>query len=293
MFQGTYAPIPTPFNAGGEIDWKALQDNLRWWGQTPLQGIVFGGTNGEAALLDHDEKVKAFAFTRENLPAEKAVIVGTGCESARATDNLNRAAADGGADAVLILNPSYFKGNLSDEVLHNYYLHVAENSTLPVILYNMPRNTGLNLSAKLVCSLSTHPNIVGLKDSSGNIVQLGEVINDCGADFSVLAGSAGIMLPALLLGASGGILALANIMPEECVSITTLYKEGKLERAKDLQLSLLEINYAVTVRWGVAGLKAALDMLGHYGGPPRLPLLPLNDTEKEQLADIMKQCGLL
>ncbi len=293
MFHGTYAPIPTPFNSGGEIDWNALRGNLQWWGQTSLQGLVFGGTNGEAVLLDHDEKVKAFAFTRENLPAEKKVIVGTGCESARATDSLNRAAAASGADAVLILNPSYFKGNLNDEVLHNYYLHVAENSPLPVILYNMPRNTGLNMSAKLICSLSTHPNIAGLKDSSGNIVQFGEVINNCGADFSVFAGSASIMLPALVLGAAGGVLALANIMPEECVSITTLYEEGKLDRAKDLQLSLLEINNAVTVRWGVAGLKAALEMIGRYGGPPRLPLLPLGESERSQLADAMKQCGLL
>lgn len=293
MFHGIYAPIPTPFNAGGEIDWDALQDNLQWWGQTSLQGLVVAGTNGEAVLLDHDEKIKAFAFTRENLPVEKKVIVGTGCESAKATDSLNRAAAGCGVDAVLVINPSYFKGSLSDDVLQHYYFHVAENSPLPVILYNMPRNTAVNMGAKLIGKLSAHPNIVGIKDSSGSIVQIGEIINNCSSDFTVFAGSAGFLLPALVLGAAGGTLALANIMPGECVSIASLYEEGKFDQAKELQLNLLEINDAVTARWGVPGLKAALDLIGRYGGPPRLPLLPLGDNEKEQLAELMKQCGLL
>ncbi len=289
MFSGIYAPIPTPFDNNGEIAWKAFRENLQWWGQSSLQGLTVAGTNGEAALLDFDEKVKAFTLTREHLPPKMKVIAGTGCESARATMRLNRSAADSGCDAVLVINPSYYKGSLDDETMKNYFLHVAERSPLPVILYNMPRNTALNMGAGLVATLSEHPNIVGIKDSSGNIVQISEIINNTTADFAVFAGSANFLLPSLVLGAKGGTLALANIMPDKCVKLKNLFDEGRLEEAKKIQLSLLEINNAVTAHWGVAGLKASLDLIGRYGGPPRLPLLPLRKQEIKLLKKIIEQ----
>lgn len=293
MLQGIYAPIPTPFGTDGEIDWNSFKENLQWWGKSSLQGLAVAGTNGEAVLLDADEKVKAFSYVRENLPAEMKVIAGTGCESARATIHLNRAAAASGCDAALVINPSFFKGSLDDDSLYNYFNHVAESSPLPIILYNMPRNTALNMSASLVTRLSAHPNIAGIKDSSGNIVQIGEIINKSVEGFAVFAGSANFLLPSLVLGASGGTLALANIMPEECVQIQKLYEAGCLDDAKNLQMKLLEINSAVTALWGVAGLKAAMDLLGLYGGPPRLPLLPLDDKKKESLQKIMQGLQLI
>lgn len=293
MFHGIYAPIPTPFDNQGEINWSALHDNLNWWGQSPLQGLVVGGTNGEAVLLDQEEKIKLFSYVREVTPPGKKIIVGTGCESAKATIILNKAAAECGADAVLVINPSYFKGSTNDEMLKHYFFHVAERSPLPLVLYNMPRNTALNMSSRLVCELSEHPNIVGIKDSAGSIVQIGEIIYNTAEDFSLFAGSANFLLPALLLGAVGGTLALANIMPEECVELQNLFIKGDIDRAKKMQFSLLEINDAVTTRWGVAGLKSALDLLGRYGGPPRLPLLPLNTEAIGKLEVIMKQCMLL
>lgn len=293
MFKGIYAPIPTPFGSDGEIAWDALRNNLDWWGQSSLQGLVVAGTNGEAPLLDHNEKVKAFAFTRENLPAGKKVIAGTGCESARATIRLNRTAAESGCQAALVINPSFFKGSLDDDSLYNYFMHLAESSPLPIILYNMPRNTALNMSASLVVRLSAHPNIAGIKDSSGNIVQIGEIINKSAEGFAVFAGSANFLLPSLVLGAAGGTLALANIMPEECVQIQKLYEAGCLDDAKYLQMKLMEINSAVTALWGVAGLKAAMELLGLYGGPPRLPLLPLDDKNKESLQKIMHGLQLI
>lgn len=293
MFKGIFAPIPTPFDERGEIEWNALSDNLTWWGQTSLQGLVVAGTNGEAVLLDHEEKVKAFYFVRENLPSEKVVIAGTGCESAKATVSLNNAAAGSGVNAVLVLNPSYYKSSMKDELLIDYYHHIAECSPLPVILYNMPRNTNVNLNAKLVVKLSKHPNIVGIKDSSGNIAQIGEIIKNSDNSFSVFAGSADFLLPALLLGANGGTLALANVMPEECSNIYRLHKEGNLKKATNEQLNILEINNAVTARYGVAGLKAAMELIGLYGGPPRLPLAPLGSEEKQQLKETMHQCRLL
>lgn len=293
MLKGIYAPIPTPFGTDGEIDWNSFKENLQWWGKSSLQGLAVAGTNGEAVLLDADEKAKAFSFARENLPAKMQVIAGTGCESARATIRLNRSAAESGCDAALVINPSFFKGSLDNDNLYNYFNHVAESSPLPIILYNMPRNTALNMSTSLVVRLSAHPNIAGIKDSSGNIVQIGEIINKSADDFAVLAGSANFLLPSLVLGASGGTLALANIMPEECVQIQKLYEAGCLDDAKNLQMKLLEINSAVTALWGVAGLKAAMDLLGLYGGPPRLPLLPLDDKKKESLQKIMQGLQLI
>jgi len=293
MFYGIYAPIPTPFDNSGEIAWGKLRDNLDWWGKTSLHGLVAAGTNGEAVLLNAKEKERLFAYVRENFPSEKKVIAGTGTESAKETILLTRAAAESGADAALIITPHYFKGCMSDEALEKYYLHVAENSLIPIFLYNMPRNTTLNMNAGLVARLSKHPNIVGIKDSGGNIVQIGKIIEKTGSDFIVSAGSAGFLLTALLLGAGGGTLALANVMPEECVDIYTLFNNGELEQARDLQLSLLDINDAVTARFGVAGLKAAMDLIGRYGGPTRLPLLPVKEEEKRQLQEIMQQCRLL
>ncbi len=293
MFEGIYAPIPTPFQNNGEVAWNKLGENLSWWGNTSLHGLVMAGTNGEAVLLDNEEKAKLFTFVRKSIPEGKKLIAGTGTESARETIRLNQAAAESGADAVLIITPNYFKGCMNDETLEKYFLHIADHSSLPIFLYNMPRNTNINMHAELVARLSHHPKIIGIKDSSGNIVQIGKIIEKTGPDFMVSAGSAGFLLPALLLGAGGGTLALANIMPEECVTLYNLFKEGKLDEARQLQLNLLEINDAVTARYGVAGLKAALDLIGHYGGPTRLPLLPVNDIEKGQLQSLMQQCRLI
>lgn len=293
MLKGIYAPIPTPFNSDEEVNWTALKKNLLWWESAPLQGLVVAGTNGEAVLLEPEEKERLFSYTREHLPAGLQVIAGTGAESARTTLRLNRSAAESGCSAVLVLNPSYFKNNLSDNVLKKYFLHIAEESPLPLILYNMPRNTGLNLNASLVTELSEHPNIIGVKDSSGNIVQAGEIINNCGNHFSYFAGSASFLLPALALGAAGGTLALANIMPDECMKIKLLFEQGKLDEAKKMQLGLLDINHAVTVRWGIAGLKAALSLLGQYGGPVRSPLTALSEKDQAALKTIMISCGLL
>jgi 4-hydroxy-2-oxoglutarate aldolase len=293
MLKGIYAPIPTPFEKNGEISWNGFKKNLGWWGNSSLDGLVVAGTNGEAVLISEEEKIKAFSYTRENMPSAKKVIAGTGCESALSTRRLNRAAAECGCDAALVLNPSYYKGSLNDETLYQYFIQIAEDSPLPLLLYNMPRNTAVNLSASLVCRLAKHPNIIGIKDSSGNIVQLSEIIRDCQPGFAVFAGSASFLLSSLVMGAVGGTLALANILPEQCVRIQTLFTAGRLNEAKELQLHLLEINSAVTSRWGVAGLKAAMDLSGLFGGNPRQPLQPLTEAEKVELKRIMVSANLL
>ncbi len=292
MFEGIYAPIPTPFDRRGEIAWERLKENLDRWAATPLAGLVVLGTNGEFVYLDSREKERMVEFVRANFPADRKVIAGTGAESTRQTIQATRRAAELGADAVLVLNPHYYKAQMTPRALEHHYRQVADASPVPVMLYNMPRNTGLNLPPELICALSTHPNIVGIKDSSGNLVQIAQVCANAAEGFAVFAGSGSFLLAALAVGCVGGTLAVANIMARECVELMQAYRLGRLEEARRLQYRILPVNAAVTTRWGVPGLKAAMDMLGYYGGPPRAPLLPLEEGERSQLGEILRAAGL-
>ncbi|HUW65004.1 MAG TPA: dihydrodipicolinate synthase family protein [Spirochaetia bacterium] len=292
-FRGVFAPIPTPFDAGEEIAYPQLRDNLAKWARTDLAGVVVLGSNGEFPYLDSGEKEQLVAFVRENFPRERPVIAGTGCESTRETIRLTKRAAELGADAALVLNPSYYKGAMTAAALQNYFLAVAEASPIPVMLYNMPRNTGINLTADLVAALSSHPNIVGVKDSSGNIVQIAEIVAGAREGFAVFAGSGSFLLATLLMGGVGGTLAVANVLPGQCTRIAALAGEGRVEEARRLQLQILAVNAAVTTRWGVAGLKAALDLLGYYGGPPRRPVLGAGEEVRTELKAMLQKVGAL
>jgi 4-hydroxy-2-oxoglutarate aldolase len=284
---GIYAPIATPF-VQGEIAFDKLDQNMNFWLSSKLAGIVVMGSNGEFVVLSPEEKRKLITAVCEAAQGQKPVIVGTGSESTKETMELNEYSAEAGAAAALVLSPNYYKRAMNDSLIRNFYLEVADKSPIPVILYNMPGNSGINLSSKLVSELAAHPNIIGVKDSGGNIVQIAEIINNTrNLDFTVFAGSASFLYPSLALGAKGGTLALANILPNECAEMVDLVEAGKHTEAKELQLRLLDINYAVTGRWGVSGLKAALDLVGLYGGEARKPLLPLGEQEKKELAEIL------
>jgi len=283
---GIYAPIPTPFE-NDVLAYDKLTANMNYWLDSKLSGIVVMGSNGEFVVLSPEEKRKLISTVCEAAQGKKPILAGTGCESTSETIELTKYAAEAGCNASLLLSPNYYKRSMTDALIKNFYLEVAEASPIPVIVYNMPANTGINLSSKLVTELSEHPNIIGVKDSGGNIVQIAEIINNTPEDFAVFAGSASFLYPSLALGAKGGTLALANILPNECATIQELVEEGRHTEARDLQLKLLNINNAVTARWGVAGLKAALELQGLYGGNPRKPLLPLGETERRELADIL------
>jgi len=289
---GVYAPIATPF-VGGRIAYEKLEENLTFWLGSDLEGLVVMGSNGEFVLLDHEEKVELTRFVCGRAKGKKPVIAGTGAESTIETMRLNDMAAEAGADAVLVVTPNYYKGSMTDAVLARFFTDVADKSALPVILYNMPRNTGINISAKLAVELSQHPKIVGVKDSGGNIVQIADMIRKAAPDFSVFAGSASFLYASLVLGATGGTLALANVFPNECARLQSLFEAGKLEEARQLQMTLIDSNNAVTAGWGIAGLKAAMDMIGLYGGDPRPPLLPLGEKDREALRKILSQTGFL
>ncbi|RGY98074.1 dihydrodipicolinate synthase family protein [Clostridium sp. AM58-1XD] len=293
MFQmeGIYAPIPIPFDGGfGPIDMEAMKENMETlWNPSRLAGIVVMGSNGEFVFLTEQEKREVIKAVCSLTAPGKRVIAGCGCESTAATIELCKYASEAGAAAALVLNPNYYKGAMKEPVMEVFFNDVADKSPIPIVLYNMPGNSGVNISSALVKKLSAHPNIIGIKDSGGNIVQIMETIRDTPDDFAVFAGSASFLLPVTAAGGKGGTLALANIFPDECVELYELAKAGDMEKAVKLQLALMEANKAVTGRFGIPGLKAAVDLAGGRGGFPRRPLLPLEEEHKMILEGILRK----
>jgi 4-hydroxy-2-oxoglutarate aldolase len=289
---GIFPPISTPF-INGDIAYDGLAANIEKWSRTGLKGLVVMGSNGEYVYLSADEKRKLVEKTVELTPDHMLVIAGTGCESTKETIELTRYCAEVGAHAALVVTPHYYGGRMNEAALLTYFKSVADHSPIPILLYNVPKFTHVNMSCKLVAELSDHANIVGIKDSTGNVIQLGEFANHVDADFDLLVGTAGALFGALALGCVGGVLALANVAPLQCVKIYELVKEGNFEAAKKLQLKMLPVNQAITATYGVPGLKAAMDMLGYFGGQPRPPLLPASEKEKSEIRAILVKASLL
>ena len=291
---GIYPPVPTFFHDDESLDLETLAVHIGRLRERGIANFVALGSNGEAVHLDRDERRAVIAAIRAAAGAEAQVLAGAGGQATRETIALCTLAADAGADVALILPPSHYGGKMGMAAQRAHFLAVADASPLPVMIYNMPANAaGVDLDAETIISLSAHPNIVGVKDSSGNVTRLAEVVAGAREGFTTLAGSAGFLLPALVVGAAGAIAALANIAPRECLRLLELYKLGKLEEARVLQARLIPINTAVTSGFGVAGLKAALQFVAHYGGEPRRPLAPLGEGDRVRLRSLLAQADLL
>ncbi|MBN1387825.1 MAG: dihydrodipicolinate synthase family protein [Bacteroidales bacterium] len=284
---GIYPPLPTSFRNDEELEPGKIAENINILFGYELAGILILGSNGEMVMLSNEEKKRVFDAGRKAIPTGKIMIAGTGAQSTRETIYLSSMASDSGADAVLVLNPAYYKGQMNSDALVQFYHDVAERSPAPVIIYNMPANSGLDLDADTIIKASEHHNIIGIKDSGGNLVKMATIIKNAKSGFQVLAGSASFLLPALSIGAVGGILALANIAPGLCLDIYNSFNEGNTESAKKYQLAAVELNTAVTRQWGVPALKAAMDYLGMYGGPVRKPLLPITSPIYRQLVELI------
>ncbi len=289
---GVFPPIPTPFDPRGEIAFDALSANLERWNAQPLRGYVVGGSNGEFVSQTHDERVAVVKAVRRETSAGRLVIAGAGTQSLRGTRELTDRMAGAGADAVIVVTPSYYKSSMEGETLEAYYEGVADHSPIPVMLYNVPRNTGVDLPLESVVRLSGHPNIVGIKESGGDLVKIGRLVHECLPGFKVLAGSAGFLLAALALGAVGVIGALANIAGGEMADMMRRFAEGDIVGARRIQFRLLAVNGAVTSRLGIPGLKAAMDILGYYGGPVRGPLRDLDAPARRDLRDVLQAAEL-
>ena len=291
--RGVMPPIPTPFDAQGEVHTQALVDNLDRWNQYDLAGYVVLGSNGEAPYMTEEEKVRVWQIARRAIPADKLLVAGTGCESTRATIALTRRAAEAGADAALAVTPHYYTGKMTADLLVRHYQAVADASPIPILIYNVPGFTGVNTEAATLARAAQHPNIVGVKDTSGNIAQIADTVRLVPPKFQVLAGSASFFFAGLAVGAIGGVLAVANVAPAQALDIYRLFQEKQWDQAAELQRRMLPVNAAVTTRFGIAGLKAALDMLGYYGGPVRSPLLDLTAAERQTVRDVLVEGGIL
>jgi 4-hydroxy-2-oxoglutarate aldolase len=290
---GIFPPIPTPFGPDESVDLDALRTNLSAWNELPLAGYVVGGSNGEFVHLDDLERTAVLETARQMIPSDHLLIAGTGTTSTFHTIRLTEAAAESGADAVLVVAPSYYRGLMTERALLAHYLAVADASPLPVILYNVPANTGLDIPERAVLELAQHDRIIGMKDSGGDLTRMGAILAGAGPDFQVLAGSGSFILPALAIGAVGAVPALGNIAGTQLADLQAEFESGNLEKARTIQLRMIEPNRAVTSRYGVPGLKAALDLLGLVGGRPRQPLLPLEPNERDRLASILQSAGIL
>lgn len=285
--RGCFPPIPTPFDDRGRVDQQNLAANLERWQKTALSGFVVLGSNGEAVFLKEKEKIEVFKTAGKAIDKEHLFIAGTGCEATAETLNLTEKAAKWGAQAAMVVTPHYFKGKMDHRALVAHYRFLADRSPIPIILYSVPGFTGVDLAAETVIELGRHPNIIGLKESSGNVVKMAQIVGQLGNAFQVLAGSGSFLLPALSVGAVGGVMALAAVAAAAMDEIVRCFDRGDLKQAREVQLRMIAPNAAVTTRFGIAGLKAALDMIGMYGGPVRPPLLPLGEDQWRELKEIL------
>jgi 4-hydroxy-2-oxoglutarate aldolase len=280
---GIVAPIPTCFDEAQDLALDRLAENLARWNRTGLSGFAVLGSSGEFVYLSQDEKKSVLEKAREAIPASKLMLAGTGCESTRKTVALTRWAGGMGADYAMVVTPSYYKRSMTSQALSKHFLTVAEASTIPIVLYNVPVFTGLNMPLAVVSELATHPNIAGIKDSHGDIEQLQDIYLSTPDDFAVLTGAGHLLLAALFAGARGGILGVANVAFDLCLGVVAAFERGDHVAARRLQARLIPVSRAVTSGFGIAGMKALLDRIGFYGGPVRAPQTPVSDEARERL----------
>ena len=291
--EGVLIPVPTPFR-GEELALDGLKANLARWNQTDLRGYVILGSTGEFPMLSEAERDQILATAREAIPRDKAFIAGTGANSTQQTIRFTRRAAELGAELALVITPHYFKRGFSQPAAQlRHYRAVADASPIPLFLYNFPQNTGINLDPETVAALAEHPNIRGIKDSSGDVPQAAHIIHATPKGFAVLVGSALAFLPTLSVGAAGGILALGTVAPREVCEIYRLARLGRLEEAKEIAYRLVPVDRGVYGGYGIGGLKVALDLQGAYGGPPRAPLATPDGDAIEEITEILATAGLL
>lgn len=288
--RGIFPPIATPFK-DDEIDLDGMRANVTKWMKTRLAGLLVLGSNGEAPMLDADESFRVASAVREHVPREKTMIVGAGEESTHATIAAVKRAAKAGADVVLVRTPCYFKNQMTTDLFVRHFTEVADASPVPVLPYNVPSFTGVNMAAEAIGTLSSHPNIPGVKDSSANLTQIADLVTLTPPTFSVLVGSAPTLYASLCVGAVGGIVGAACVIPDLMVELYGLAMAGRHAEAVALQRRITPLAKSVTTIYGAAGLKAAMEMVGYVGGAPRRPLSPATPQIREIIGGQLAALG--
>jgi 4-hydroxy-2-oxoglutarate aldolase len=289
--KGVICPVVTPFNRRGEVDFGFFKENLTRIAGIGLSGILVAGSTGEAPYLAEDERLRLVDIARETVKAPEILMVGTGLESTAATLKLSREAVARGADALLVLTPNYYKPSMGAAALVAHYRAVGAGVTRPVLIYSIPQFTGLEVDPDTIVQLSRVHNIVGLKESSGKLEFVRAVLQKVRRGFRVMVGAPSIFYDALCDGAVGAVLGVANYAPSLCVGLYQAFLHKDLTEARDLQQRLVTLGRNINVPYGVAGIKAALDMCGFHGGTPRLPLLPASVQAKKQIATTLREAN--
>ena len=279
-------PITTPFTADG-VDQSALRSNIDRWSTTGIGGYVILGSTGERVHLDEREYHEVIETTRVAVPQSMAFIVGAGQQSVIGTNREIKRAAELGADAVLVITPHYYRAAMTQNVLVSFYKAVADASPVPVLLYSMPALTGIKLEPETIARLSEHENIIGVKDSSNDVAGFTETVKLCPRDFAVMTGNGAVLFDALRAGATAAILAVGCVVPELCVEILNAFRKGDEERANFLQSKLTPLATAVTSKYGIGGLKAAIDLAGYKGGAARAPLRSPDESARAEIARLL------
>lgn len=285
---GVFPALTTPFSSEGSVSIADLKHNIQMYNRIGLAGYVVMGSTGESVLLSKSEMEEVLVAMKESASRDKKLIAGTGAESTAETIERTKRAAELGYDAALVKTPYYYKPVYKPEVYFQHYRRVADASPIPVLLYSVPQFTGVALEALEVVALSEHPNIIGIKESSGNVQRVAEIIAGTSRDFQTLVGSAATIYPSLAIGARGAILALGSALPDKCVELYELFRQGKHEKARELQEVILRASKLIVSECGIAGVKYVMDQRRYRGGLPRLPLLPLKDEQKKRVNALLE-----
>ena len=284
--QGIYPPIATPFDHEGNIYKVKVRHNVERWNRVGLSGYVVCGSTGESVYLSFEEKLELFGLVAEAAAPEKQLLAGTGVESVRETVALTNKAAEMGYKAAMVRTPHYYKNLLArGEAQALYFRAVADQSKIPIMIYNWPQATGIDIPGDTVALLSEHPNIIAIKESSGNLEKVMQMIRTVKKGFQVLVGSAPTLYPSFAIGAVGAVLAYANAAPYSVVAIWEAFRTRENEAALDWQNRIGRAAALVTTKYGIPGLKHAMDLNGYYGGLPRLPLAPVGPEAKREIEE--------
>lgn len=287
---GIFAPVPTPFQSDGSIDENSWRRNLRIWKTSPLDGVVVCGSNGELPFITLSERARLTEIAAEEAKGTLKIMTGAHFPSTRETTACAKALAEAGAESVLLLPPHYYKGDKS--AILKYFLDVADASPIPIFMYNMPANTGVDMDAEMILEAARHPNVMGIKDTSGNMTKMGYLANRAPEGFSVFGGTGNYLLAALAMGACGGTTAASILYPAACQKILSAFRERDMATAMELQARLTPVSDAITTRWGIPALKAALESRGMAGGPCRAPLRDASDEIRRGTLEILDNSGL-
>jgi len=287
--QGIFLPAVTPFGRRGEVDIGLYRENLRRYTGLGLAGIVVAGSTGEAPFLTERERLKLVEAARAIVQPPELLIAGTGLESTLLTLRLSREAVTRGADAILVVTPNYYKSRMDSAALSTHFQVLADGLRRPVIMYNIPQFTGIRMDPETIGRLSRYPNIAALKESSGDLAYVRAILRRTRPGFPLLVGSPPLLLDALRMGAAGGVLGAAGLAPEICLAVYEAFRKRRMKTARDLQQRLTLLAREIAVPYGIAGVKAAVELCGYAAGPPRGPLLPLKASARRAVAAVLRE----